>query len=159
MRGAQSGSSSGRRLSSGRGFSVASGSGEFTPPHPRVPGSGECTPSPPIVVGPSVSAAPSFLAGASTVPEAEDAVSLQEGEEKELKWPPTFQKAFDKTHKKKGMDQYISNRGREVAESYSQQMTEKYVGEEEQPSLDPEGVIWRLEFSLIDKCIHHTWCS
>ncbi|MQL89946.1 hypothetical protein Taro_022530 [Colocasia esculenta] len=40
---------------------------------------------------------------------------------------------FDQTHKKKGMDQYISDRAREIAESYSQQMTEKYAGEEEQP--------------------------
>ncbi|MQL93063.1 hypothetical protein Taro_025702 [Colocasia esculenta] len=35
--GARSGSSSGRRMSSGRGFSVASGSGQFTPPPPTVP--------------------------------------------------------------------------------------------------------------------------
>ncbi|MQL68086.1 hypothetical protein Taro_000367 [Colocasia esculenta] len=51
--------------------------------------------------------------------------------EKELKQPPTFQEVFDKTHKKKGMDQYISKRAQEVAESYSQQMIEKYAGEEE----------------------------
>ncbi|MQM10045.1 hypothetical protein Taro_042931 [Colocasia esculenta] len=89
-------------MSSGRGFSVASasghssvppplaaGSGQFTPPPPRVPDSGDCTPSPPTVEGPSVSTPPAFLAGASTVPEAED------------------------------------------AESYIQQMTEKYVGEEQ----------------------------
>ncbi|MQM15484.1 hypothetical protein Taro_048429 [Colocasia esculenta] len=60
--------------------------------------------------------------------------------EKELKWPPTFQEVFDKTHKKKGTDQYISDRAREVAESYVQQMTKKYAGEEEQPQLDPE--VW-----------------
>ncbi|MQM16561.1 hypothetical protein Taro_049520 [Colocasia esculenta] len=48
-----------------------------------------------------------------------------------LKQPPTFQEGFDKTHKKKGMDQYISDRAREVAESYSQQMIEKYAGEKE----------------------------
>ncbi|MQL82407.1 hypothetical protein Taro_014880, partial [Colocasia esculenta] len=59
---------------------LAAGSGEFTPPPPRVLGSGQCTPSPPTVAGPSVSAPPAFLASASTVPEAEDAVSLQEGE-------------------------------------------------------------------------------
>ncbi|MQL98789.1 hypothetical protein Taro_031512 [Colocasia esculenta] len=47
---------------------------------------------------------------------------------------------FDKTHKKKGADQYISDRAREVAESYSLQMTEKYAREEEQPQLDPE--VW-----------------
>ncbi|MQL77987.1 hypothetical protein Taro_010404 [Colocasia esculenta] len=60
--------------------------------------------------------------------------------EKELKRPPTFQEVFDKTHKKKGTDQYISDKAREVAESYSQQMIEKYVGEEKEPQLDPE--IW-----------------
>ncbi|MQL99026.1 hypothetical protein Taro_031742 [Colocasia esculenta] len=58
--------------------------------------------------------------------------------EKELKRPLTFQEEFDKTHKKKGTDQYLSDKAREVAESYSQQMTEKYAGEEEQPQLDPE---------------------
>ncbi|MQM00209.1 hypothetical protein Taro_032947, partial [Colocasia esculenta] len=105
VRGARSGSSSGRRSSRGRGLSAASGSGEFTPPHPRVPafgpssvpppvaagsgeftpppprvpGSGQSTPSPPTVAGQSVSAPPTFLAGASTMPEAEDVVSLQEG--------------------------------------------------------------------------------
>ncbi|MQM07302.1 hypothetical protein Taro_040141 [Colocasia esculenta] len=40
--------------------------------------------------------------------------------EKDLKQPPTFQEVFDKTHKEKGTDQYISDRAREVAESYSQ---------------------------------------
>ncbi|MQM04196.1 hypothetical protein Taro_036996 [Colocasia esculenta] len=69
--------------------------------------------------------------------------------EKELKRPPTFQEAFDKTHKKKGTDQYISDRAREVAESYSQQMTEKYVGEEEQPQLDPE--VWVVASSAPKK--------
>ncbi|MQM14303.1 hypothetical protein Taro_047233 [Colocasia esculenta] len=98
VRGARSGSSSRRRSSRGRGFFAASGSDEFTPPHPRVPGLGEFTPPPPrvlsmyisicpgqwtppppTVAGPSVSAAPAFFTGASTVPEAEDDVSLQEG--------------------------------------------------------------------------------
>ncbi|MQM09419.1 hypothetical protein Taro_042289 [Colocasia esculenta] len=60
--------------------------------------------------------------------------------EKELKRLLTFQDVFDRTHKKKGTDQYISDRAREVAESYSQQMTEKYAGEDEQPQLDPE--VW-----------------
>ncbi|MQM09617.1 hypothetical protein Taro_042491 [Colocasia esculenta] len=60
--------------------------------------------------------------------------------EKELKRLPTFQEVFDRTHKKKGTDQYISDRAREVAESYSQQMIEKYTGEDKQPQLDPE--VW-----------------
>ncbi|MQL68015.1 hypothetical protein Taro_000285, partial [Colocasia esculenta] len=221
--GARLGSSS-RRCSRGRGLLAASGLGEFTPPHPRVPGSGQSTPSPPPVAGPSVSAPLAFLAGTSTVPEAEDAVRMllvyRRGEavfikalcerknaekvchsadstlwrertptwmrrdyweslcniwaterwqqtsitmkvnrvanleanmhtsrsvsfathqsrlEKELKRPLTFQEVFDKTHKKTGTDQYISDRAREVAmsiykESYSQQMIEKYAKEEQ----------------------------
>ncbi|MQM04107.1 hypothetical protein Taro_036897 [Colocasia esculenta] len=59
--------------------------------------------------------------------------------EKEIKWPPTFQEVFDKTHKKKGTNQYIRDRDQEVA-SYSQQMIEKYTGEEEEPQLDFE--VW-----------------
>ncbi|MQM23906.1 hypothetical protein Taro_056976 [Colocasia esculenta] len=47
---------------------------------------------------------------------------------------------FDRTHKKKGTDIYISDRARDVAESYCQHMTEKYAGEDEQPQLDPE--VW-----------------
>ncbi|MQM20148.1 hypothetical protein Taro_053166 [Colocasia esculenta] len=101
-------------------------------------------------------------------------LSRRQGTEKELKRPPTFQEVFDKTHKKKGTDQYISDRAREVTESHSQQMIEKYAGEEEQPHLDPkvwvaasgapkkghvycfensmdtsrQGVIWHLEFRI-----------
>ncbi|MQL78168.1 hypothetical protein Taro_010601 [Colocasia esculenta] len=67
-------------------------------------------------------------------------VTHQSRLEKELKRPPTFQEVFDKTHTKKGMNIYISDKAREVAESYCQQMTEKYVGEEQQPQLDPE--VW-----------------
>ncbi|MQL95239.1 hypothetical protein Taro_027907 [Colocasia esculenta] len=74
VRGARSGSNSGRRMSSGRAsghFTVppplAAGSDQFTPPPPTVAGSGQFMPPPPTVVG------------ASTVPEAEDVVSLQEG--------------------------------------------------------------------------------
>ncbi|MQM22010.1 hypothetical protein Taro_055057 [Colocasia esculenta] len=73
--------------------------------------------------------------------------------EKELKWPLTFQEVFDKTHKKKGTDQYISDRAREVAESYSQQMIEKYVGEEEQPQLDPE--VWVVASGAPRKAMHN----
>ncbi|MQM14247.1 hypothetical protein Taro_047177 [Colocasia esculenta] len=80
VHGARSGSSSGRSKH-GRGLFAASGSaaGPSSVPPPVAVGSGEFTPSPPTVAGLSVSAPPAFLAGAPTVPEAEDAVSLQEG--------------------------------------------------------------------------------
>ncbi|MQL99950.1 hypothetical protein Taro_032680 [Colocasia esculenta] len=48
VRGARSDSSSGRRLSSGRGSSTASASGPFVPP-PLTSGSGQFTPPPPTV--------------------------------------------------------------------------------------------------------------
>ncbi|MQL99176.1 hypothetical protein Taro_031897, partial [Colocasia esculenta] len=67
-------------------------------------------------------------------------VTHQSRLEKELKRLPTFQEVFDRTHKKKGTDQYSSDRAREVTESYSQQMIEKYAGEDEQLQLDPE--VW-----------------
>ncbi|MQM06032.1 hypothetical protein Taro_038851, partial [Colocasia esculenta] len=51
--------------------------GQFTPPPPRVLGSSQFTSSSPTVAGPSVFTPPAFLAGASTMLEAEDAVSLQ----------------------------------------------------------------------------------
>ncbi|MQL85418.1 hypothetical protein Taro_017937 [Colocasia esculenta] len=80
---------------------------------------------------------PDFLEGAGTELDEE---RLLGNSEKELKRIPTFQEVFDRTHKKKGTNQYISDRAREVAESYSQQMTEKYAGEDKQPQLDPE--VW-----------------
>ncbi|MQM18617.1 hypothetical protein Taro_051610 [Colocasia esculenta] len=73
-------------------------------------------------------------------PEANMHTSGSVSFEKELKRLPTFQEVFDRTHKKKGTDQYIRDRAREVAESYSQQMTEKHAGGDEQPQLDLE--VW-----------------
>ncbi|MQM07496.1 hypothetical protein Taro_040328 [Colocasia esculenta] len=81
VRGARSGSISGRRLSSGMGLSAALGSGEFTPPPPRVPASSPSSVPPPLVVGSGqCTPSPPTVTGASTVPEVKDAVSLQEGE-------------------------------------------------------------------------------
>ncbi|MQL83616.1 hypothetical protein Taro_016119 [Colocasia esculenta] len=89
VRGARSGSNSGRRMSSGRGSSAASvsspssvppplaaGSDQFTPLPPTIVAFGPSSVPPPLAAGPSVSAPPALLAGASTVPEAEDVVSL-----------------------------------------------------------------------------------
>ncbi|MQM18322.1 hypothetical protein Taro_051312 [Colocasia esculenta] len=89
VRGARSGSSYGRRLSSGRGSSTASASGPSVPPllasafDPSAPpplAVGSSPPTPPTfptpMTGPSASTPPVVLAGATMVPEAEDAVSL-----------------------------------------------------------------------------------
>ncbi|MQM10911.1 hypothetical protein Taro_043809 [Colocasia esculenta] len=129
-------------MSSGRGLSAASGSGQFTPPPPRVPASGpsyvppplaagQCTHSPPTVARPSVSVPPAFLVGASTMLEVEDAVSLREG-------GGSFYESTLREVWINGFNDFPM----EVQELLYQMfmMTEKYAGEEEQPQLDPE--VW-----------------
>ncbi|MQL96529.1 hypothetical protein Taro_029206 [Colocasia esculenta] len=56
--------------------------------------------------------------------------------EKELKWPPTFQEVFDKTQERKRMDQYISDRAREIAPADDREVCQGG----EQLQLDPE--VW-----------------
>ncbi|MQM07072.1 hypothetical protein Taro_039907 [Colocasia esculenta] len=60
--------------------------------------------------------------------------------ETQLKRPPHFHELFDQTHKKKETDDYISERAREVAESYSRGMEERYGDDSQCPELDPD--IW-----------------
>ncbi|MQM18493.1 hypothetical protein Taro_051487 [Colocasia esculenta] len=62
VRGARSGSSSGMRMSSGRGFSAASASDPSFVPPPLVAGSGQFTPSPPTVAASGPSSMPPPLA-------------------------------------------------------------------------------------------------
>ncbi|MQM16186.1 hypothetical protein Taro_049138 [Colocasia esculenta] len=60
--------------------------------------------------------------------------------EAQLKRPPQFQELFDQTHKKKGTDDYISQKAWEVAESYSRGMDERYGDDSQRPELDLD--IW-----------------
>ncbi|MQM10034.1 hypothetical protein Taro_042923, partial [Colocasia esculenta] len=60
--------------------------------------------------------------------------------EAQLKRPPQFQELFYQTHKKKGTDDYISQKAREVAESYSRGIDERYGDDSQRPKLDPD--IW-----------------
>ncbi|MQL83435.1 hypothetical protein Taro_015922 [Colocasia esculenta] len=60
--------------------------------------------------------------------------------EVQFKQPPQFQELFDETHKKKGTNDYISEKAREVAESYSRGMDERYGDDSQCPELDPD--IW-----------------
>ncbi|MQL93993.1 hypothetical protein Taro_026641 [Colocasia esculenta] len=60
--------------------------------------------------------------------------------ETQLKRPPQFQELFDQTHKKKGTDDYISEKAREVAESCSRGMEERYKDDSQRLELDPD--IW-----------------
>ncbi|MQL71388.1 hypothetical protein Taro_003712 [Colocasia esculenta] len=60
--------------------------------------------------------------------------------EVQLKQPPQFQELFDETHKKKETNDYISEKAREIAESYSRGMDERYGDDSQHPELDPD--IW-----------------
>ncbi|MQM18921.1 hypothetical protein Taro_051920 [Colocasia esculenta] len=59
--------------------------------------------------------------------------------ETQFKRPPQFQELFDQTHKKKGTNNYISEKAWEVA-SYSRGMEERYRDDSQRLELDPD--IW-----------------
>ncbi|MQM20722.1 hypothetical protein Taro_053750 [Colocasia esculenta] len=56
----------------------------------------------------------------------------------ELERAPTFREVFDRTHKRKGIDDYISESARTIAETYDRTMTNRYAEGTPQPDLDPE---------------------
>ncbi|MQL79778.1 hypothetical protein Taro_012225 [Colocasia esculenta] len=60
--------------------------------------------------------------------------------EVQLKRPPQFQELFDETHKKEVTNDYINEKAREVAESYSRGMDERYGDDSQRSELDPD--IW-----------------
>ncbi|MQL75510.1 hypothetical protein Taro_007877 [Colocasia esculenta] len=59
------------------------------------------------------------------------------GERHELECAPTFRELFDWTHKRKGMDNYVSESARTVSETYDRTMVDRYVESTPQPDLDP----------------------
>ncbi|MQL73890.1 hypothetical protein Taro_006249 [Colocasia esculenta] len=56
----------------------------------------------------------------------------------ELERAPTFHELFDRTHKRKGTDDYVSESARTIAETYDMTMADRYVEGTPQPDLDPE---------------------
>ncbi|MQL84146.1 hypothetical protein Taro_016650 [Colocasia esculenta] len=56
----------------------------------------------------------------------------------ELERAPTFRELFNRTHKRKGMDDYVSESACTITETYDRTMTERYVEGTPQPDLDPE---------------------
>ncbi|MQM04179.1 hypothetical protein Taro_036974 [Colocasia esculenta] len=56
----------------------------------------------------------------------------------ELERAPTFRELFDRTHKRKGTDDYVSESARTIAETYDRMMTDCYVEGTPWPDLDPE---------------------
>ncbi|MQM05189.1 hypothetical protein Taro_037999 [Colocasia esculenta] len=56
----------------------------------------------------------------------------------ELERAPTFRELFDRTHKQKETDDYVSESARTIAETYDRTMADRYVEGTPQPDLDPE---------------------
>ncbi|MQL75100.1 hypothetical protein Taro_007459 [Colocasia esculenta] len=60
------------------------------------------------------------------------------GHHHELERAPTFRGLFDRTHKRKGTDDYVSESARTIAETYDRTMADRYAEGTLQPDLDPE---------------------
>ncbi|MQM19790.1 hypothetical protein Taro_052801 [Colocasia esculenta] len=56
----------------------------------------------------------------------------------ELERSLTFCEVFDRTHKRKGTDDYVSESARTIVETYDKTMTDRYAEGTPQPDLDPE---------------------
>ncbi|MQL94989.1 hypothetical protein Taro_027651 [Colocasia esculenta] len=56
----------------------------------------------------------------------------------ELERAPTFRELFDRTHKRKGTNDYVSKSARTIVETYDKTMADRYGEGTPQPDLDPE---------------------
>ncbi|MQM11681.1 hypothetical protein Taro_044590 [Colocasia esculenta] len=56
----------------------------------------------------------------------------------ELEHTPTFYELFDRTHKRKATDDYVSESARTIAEAYDKTMADRNAEGTPQPDLDPE---------------------
>ncbi|MQL91079.1 hypothetical protein Taro_023687, partial [Colocasia esculenta] len=56
----------------------------------------------------------------------------------ELERAPTFSELFDRTHKRKGTNDYVSESARTISKTYDRTMAERYPEGTPQPDLDPE---------------------
>ncbi|MQM07877.1 hypothetical protein Taro_040728 [Colocasia esculenta] len=63
----------------------------------------------------------------------------------ELERAPTFHELFDRTHKRKGTDDYVSESARTIAETYDRMMADRYVEGTPHPDLDPEAWVTQRE--------------
>ncbi|MQM22710.1 hypothetical protein Taro_055766 [Colocasia esculenta] len=59
----------------------------------------------------------------------------------ELERAPTFRELFDRTHKRKGTNDYVSESAHMIAETYDRTMADRYAEGTPQPDLDPEAWI------------------
>ncbi|MQL80171.1 hypothetical protein Taro_012617 [Colocasia esculenta] len=65
-------------------------------------------------------------------------VSYATHSQKLLERAPTFHELFDRTHKRKGTDDYVSKSARTIAETYDRMMADRYAEGTPQPDLDLE---------------------
>ncbi|MQL70079.1 hypothetical protein Taro_002400, partial [Colocasia esculenta] len=65
----------------------------------------------------------------------------------ELERAPTFRELFDRTHKRKGMNDYVSESSRTISETYDRMMADRNAEGTPQPDLDPEAWVDAAEGS------------
>ncbi|MQL76913.1 hypothetical protein Taro_009306 [Colocasia esculenta] len=65
-------------------------------------------------------------------------ISYATHSKKLLERAPTFRELFDRTHKRKGTDDYVSESARTIVERYNRTMMERYAEGTPQPDLDAE---------------------
>ncbi|MQM12737.1 hypothetical protein Taro_045655 [Colocasia esculenta] len=56
----------------------------------------------------------------------------------EFERAPTFRELFDRTHKRKETNDYVSESARTIAETYDKTMADRYAEGTPPPDLDPE---------------------
>ncbi|MQM02206.1 hypothetical protein Taro_034969, partial [Colocasia esculenta] len=59
----------------------------------------------------------------------------------DLERAPTFRELFDRTHKRKGTDDYVTESARTIAETYVRTMAERYAEGTPQPDLDADASV------------------
>ncbi|MQM00719.1 hypothetical protein Taro_033460 [Colocasia esculenta] len=60
------------------------------------------------------------------------------GSHHDLERAPTFHELFDRTHKRKGTDDYVTESARTIVETYGRTMAERYTEGTPQPDLDAD---------------------
>ncbi|MQL77024.1 hypothetical protein Taro_009433, partial [Colocasia esculenta] len=63
---------------------------------------------------------------------------MDDGSHHELERATTFRELFDRTHKRMGTDDYVSESARTIAETYDRTMADRYAEGTPQPDLDAE---------------------
>ncbi|MQL77065.1 hypothetical protein Taro_009472 [Colocasia esculenta] len=132
---------------------VVPATGTASPSTPVVPVTGTASPSTPVVLA-TGTANPSTPVVPATVevrvhetrgsPSSSSRLGVycpdkfKKVDHHELERAPTFRELFDRTHKRKGTDDYVSESARTITETYDRTMVDRYVEGTPQQDLDPK---------------------